>query len=315
MILEGTTSSGAVVPVQVTADGKVVAEGLQGPQGPEGPEGPEGPPGPGGGYWERTGAVVSPTNAGDNITTTGDVNGADITATGVVSNPAVTLDPGTTGSPLVRDSNGRIGVGTATPGRTLHVLSPSSTNTALIQSNAAQSVIAFQDSGSTNNSQVRVGSEGNNLILFAGATEKARLDTAGRLLVGTDTSRTGGTADIIQGSHVSGSNIILNRQVAAAGSGGDYIGGIKFHSYAGSAGGEHARISCQADGNTGAGEKPGRLSFSTTPSGSTTPVERMRIDSQGDVTFQGDPIVKSPDGKHWAIQVDNNGNLGAYLVV
>jgi hypothetical protein len=45
MILEGTTSTGAVVPVQVTTDGKVVAEGMTGPQGPEGPEGPEGPKG------------------------------------------------------------------------------------------------------------------------------------------------------------------------------------------------------------------------------------------------------------------------------
>lgn len=49
MILEGTTSSGAVVPVQVTGDGKVVALGEAGPQGPEGPEGPQGPQGPAGG--------------------------------------------------------------------------------------------------------------------------------------------------------------------------------------------------------------------------------------------------------------------------
>lgn len=62
MILEGTTSSGAVVPVQVTADGKVVAEGLQGPQGPQGPEGPEGPPGPAGGLWTQTGVALYPTD-------------------------------------------------------------------------------------------------------------------------------------------------------------------------------------------------------------------------------------------------------------
>ena len=42
MILEGTTSSGAVVPVQVTTDGKVVAEGQQGPEGPQGPPGADG---------------------------------------------------------------------------------------------------------------------------------------------------------------------------------------------------------------------------------------------------------------------------------
>ena len=51
MILEGTTSTGAVVPVQVTTAGKVVAEGMtgqEGPQGPQGPEGPQGPQGPAG---------------------------------------------------------------------------------------------------------------------------------------------------------------------------------------------------------------------------------------------------------------------------
>ena len=63
MILEGTTSSGAVVPVQVTGDGKVVAEGLQGPEGPqgqEGPQGPEGPPGPSGGQWQLSGTKLVP---------------------------------------------------------------------------------------------------------------------------------------------------------------------------------------------------------------------------------------------------------------
>ena len=62
MILEGTTSSGAVVPVQVTGDGKVVAEGLQGPEGPQGPAGPEGPPGPAGGYWSQSGQDLYPTD-------------------------------------------------------------------------------------------------------------------------------------------------------------------------------------------------------------------------------------------------------------
>lgn len=46
MILEGVTDQGAVVPVQVTAQGKLVAEGLTGSVGPEGPAGPEGPQGP-----------------------------------------------------------------------------------------------------------------------------------------------------------------------------------------------------------------------------------------------------------------------------
>ena len=121
MILEGTTSSGAVVPVQVTDEGRVVAEGLTGPEGPQGPEGPEGPPGPAGDGWQRNGTVLSPANAGDSITTTGDVSGADITATGTLSNAATSFDPGTTGIPFVRANDGNVGIGNSTPASLLQV--------------------------------------------------------------------------------------------------------------------------------------------------------------------------------------------------
>ena len=49
--LYGVTEDGTSVPVQVTADGRVVAQGLEGPAsevpGPPGPQGPPGPYGPG----------------------------------------------------------------------------------------------------------------------------------------------------------------------------------------------------------------------------------------------------------------------------
>ena len=53
VVWQGITEDGNATPVQVTADGKVVAQGEAGPPGPEGPasegpgpEGPQGPPGP-----------------------------------------------------------------------------------------------------------------------------------------------------------------------------------------------------------------------------------------------------------------------------
>lgn len=45
-ILQGTMQDGTVIPVQVDAQGRLVAEGLQGPPGPAGPTGPVGPEGP-----------------------------------------------------------------------------------------------------------------------------------------------------------------------------------------------------------------------------------------------------------------------------
>jgi len=62
-VLQGTMQDGTLIPVQVDAQGRLVAEGLQGqpgPEGPTGPAGPEGPAGPAGlgympnsGYWAR----------------------------------------------------------------------------------------------------------------------------------------------------------------------------------------------------------------------------------------------------------------------
>lgn len=42
MILQGTTQDGQIIPVQVDAQGRLVAEGLQGAAGPQGPAGPAG---------------------------------------------------------------------------------------------------------------------------------------------------------------------------------------------------------------------------------------------------------------------------------
>jgi uncharacterized iron-regulated membrane protein len=47
-----------------------------------------------------------------------------------------------------------------------------------------------------------------------------------------------------------------------------------------------AQISVEVDGTPGSNDMPGRLIFSTTPDGSQAPVERMRIDSAGNVIQQ-----------------------------
>ena len=50
---------------------------------------------------------------------------------------------------------------------------------------STQSTIEFKDSTTTADYKVRIGSEGDNLLLFAGGTERARIDSSGNLLVGT----------------------------------------------------------------------------------------------------------------------------------
>jgi len=66
-------------------------------------------------------------------------------------------------------------------------------------------------------------------------------------------------------------------------SSGDSTGRISFNGADGANFIESARITGAVDGTPGTNDMPGRLVFSTTPSGSGTPTERMRIDSSGNV--------------------------------
>ena len=139
-------------------------------------------------------------------------------------------------------------------------------------------------------------------------TEVARIDSAGRLLVGTSTSRAVGTPVAYPGLFQIESTAYIPLSIAnnsndyqpsyfllgksrgtTAGSftivqNGDGLGYIGF---AGADGTDletrGAAISCEVDGAPGVNDMPGRLMFSTTADGSASPTERMRIDSAGRV--------------------------------
>ena len=66
---------------------------------------------------------------------------------------------------------------------------------------------------------------------------------------------------------------------------GDSIGNIQFQGYDGAAFRRAAEIASVVDGTPGTNDMPGRLVFSTTADGASTPTERMRIDSAGRFGF------------------------------
>jgi hypothetical protein len=125
-----------------------------------------------------------------------------------------------------------------------------------------------------------------NPIAFAtNNTERARIDSSGRLLVGTSTSPSAGNAQysklVVQGNTFATTDYgILNLQRGLPASGGitGNLGGIHFSDNTGN---EFGLIQCAADGTTSAGDYPGRLVFSTTPDSGSSPVERMRITNTG----------------------------------
>jgi hypothetical protein len=70
---------------------------------------------------------------------------------------------------------------------------------------------------------------------------------------------------------------------------GDTLGTIGFLGADGTDGIQAATISAQVDGTPGTNDMPGRLVFSTTADGASSPTERMRIDSAGSVGIGGTP--------------------------
>ena len=212
------------------------------------------------------------------------------------------------------DSSGNVGIGTASPGETLHILKTSANHGIKLErttSNAGSVLIQCSSFGvlaltADNNIQYKSGGSQQH-IFYKGSDEIARFDTSKRLLIGTSASLgvLGLAAQLqIAGSTAGGSSLALRRfgdsaqgafltfsksRNAADGSrtivqNGDELGRIPFCMDDGTdlahAG---AEIRANVDGTPGANDTPGRLVFLTTPNGSATLSERMRIDSSGNV--------------------------------
>jgi len=139
-------------------------------------------------------------------------------------------------------------------------------------------------------------------------TERMRIDSSGRLLVGTSSSRemTGASFSLqIEGSGTSPYSglSILNKANSSApaylilgksrggtngvdavsdASGGDGIGDIWFAAADGTdLASASARITCFVDGAVSGDDVPGRLVFSTTAASGSSPTERMKINKEG----------------------------------
>jgi hypothetical protein len=142
-------------------------------------------------------------------------------------------------------------------------------------------------------------------------TERLRIDSSGRLLVGTSTARnnfyniTGtGPSFQIEGAdnnpssmslvcnfngNTNGPALIFGKSNSTAlGSNtltvnGNNLGRILFSGNDGTEFVNAAEINAEVDGTPGANDMPGRLVFSTTADGASSPTERMRIASNGAV--------------------------------
>ena len=78
----------------------------------------------------------------------------------------------------------------------------------------------------------------------------------------------------------------------------DALGAVTFQGYDSAAYQIGAGITAYVDGTPGANDMPTRLTFTTTPDGSATPVERMRIDNAGVITSYIGIVPDANDGAY-----------------
>ena len=160
--------------------------------------------------------------------------------------------------------------------------------------------------------------------------DSVNIDASGRLLVGTSTARTNmfntpssygatlqvegttynsSSASIITNSTIDNPVLFLARSKGATVgsntivSSGDCVGEVQFQANDGSEFVELAAIQAYVDGTPGANDMPGRLSFSTTADGASSPTERMRITNGGDFYFNTTVSTKTTDG----FRIENGG--------
>jgi hypothetical protein len=202
---------------------------------------------------------------------------------------ANTIAASTAGVERLRiDSTGRVGIGTTSPATTLDVNGDVTIADKIIHGGDTNTAIRFPAADTVS--------------VETGGSERARIDSSGRLLVGTSTSittliepglqvqSTGANAYTSIGrwdNNAANSGLIFNKSrggsVGTFGivQSGDSLGEITFVGDDGSAFVAAARIQAQVDGTPGVTDMPGRLVFSTTADGANNSTERMRITSAG----------------------------------
>ena len=189
------------------------------------------------------------------------------------------------------DSSGRVGIGTASPSTKLHIVGSDNNFITLDHSGRTGSWriehsgtnserLAFiQDNGTSAVDSYRAGRDDH--IFYTAGSERMRIDSSGRLLIGT-TSWSGDEGLVIHDNpSSSGPGYLALATGDATPANNINLGAVTYNA---SNGGIFAAIRAKRDGGTWANgsSTPTRLEFSTTADGASSPTERMRIESDGD---------------------------------
>ncbi len=219
-------------------------------------------------------------------------------------------DPGTGGSlqqRLTILNSGNVGIGVTAPSALLSLYAGANSEYFRGGGNGAttRDLVISASTGANAGDTHTINASGatGQLIFSTASNERARIDSSGRLLVGTSTARsnlgggaqsarlqiegtTGDTARISQIQNANSSNaiqyIFAKSRGTAVGSNtivqsGDGIGQLSFEGSDGTNFVQAASITGAVDGTPGADDMPGRLVFSVTQDTQSSPTEALRI--------------------------------------
>ncbi|AEZ65685.1 virion structural protein and packaging [Cyanophage S-TIM5] len=195
----------------------------------------------------------------------------------------------------VIDYNGRFGINVTSPTETLDVGGTTQTQQLNVTgvstfANTISVAETIQHTGDTNTS---ISFPSNDYIrLTTSGSSRLNATPNGYILLGTNSEPSGGDAHarnarlVVQGriGNTADSGR-LNLQRGSSTSNGSSIGSITFTDNSNNA---YARIETLADAAPGTNDYPGRIVFSTTPDGSASPTESLRITSAGYVSIPDD---------------------------
>jgi hypothetical protein len=221
--------------------------------------------------------------------------------------------------------DGKVGIGVTSPDSLMHLESSSSFLSISNSTDTGEAGILFRRTDNNQNRGLVVYDYTADALKFRasdnGAGEDMRIDSSGRLLVGTSTAQTIGNSQAqieVSTDSASGYALSLSRSFTdiygpqinfrstkgTAASpvivdNGDQLGSIAFYGYDGTdSNHQFASITAFVDGTPGNNDCPGRLAFSTTADGAASSTERMRITNLGFTKISSTNSYNSTSGKY-----------------
>jgi hypothetical protein len=193
-------------------------------------------------------------------------------------------------------STGRVGIGTQSPSNLLHCSNSGGNAFVQVQAGSAGYSGLYLADGATGAQSyagfIQYEHSTDSMQFGTGSTQRALIDSSGRLLVGTSSSPSAGQGAnsrlVVQGYVGDAADLgimsIQRGEAATSITSGEGLGRIAFNDNAGNS---FAYVEAYADAAAGTNDYPGRLVFSTTADGASSPTERMRIASGGTVLVGG----------------------------